>query len=174
LEVHKDKTVIVVDGSVPCPLSSSPPTNQRGRLSLAVSARQGTVGQTLIQCSPNNNKYCILRSAFFGQSGLDTHYHHSSLLQSSNCQSNCTCHHNQCRQNCLLKWSNTPERNCILPEVLVKTALISMWTKLFVHIGFFTDSLLDIYTCSSPSLSKWGEKGKKRKCDIFPAKFEKK
>jgi hypothetical protein len=73
-----------------------------------------------------------------------------------------------------LKWSNTPGRNCILPEVLVKTALISIWTKLFVPIGFFTDSLLGIYTCSSPGLSKWGEKGKKRKCDVFPAKFEKK
>jgi hypothetical protein len=48
-------------------------------------------------------------------------------------------------------------------EVLVKTALISIWTKLFVPIGFFTDSLLVINTCSSPGLSKWGEKGKKRK-----------
>jgi hypothetical protein len=74
----------------------------------------------------------------------------------------------------VLKWSNTPERNCILPEVLVKTALISIWTKLFVPIGFFTDSLLGIYTCSSPGLSKCGVKGKKRKCDVFPAKFEKK
>jgi hypothetical protein len=73
-----------------------------------------------------------------------------------------------------LKWSNTPERNCILPEVLVKTALISIWTKLFVPVGLFTDSLLGIYTCSSPGLSKWGEKGKKRKCDVFFAKFEKK
>jgi hypothetical protein len=44
-------------------------------------------------------------------------------------------------KNCIeLKWSNTPERNCILPEVIVKTALISIWTKLFVPIGFFTDS----------------------------------
>jgi hypothetical protein len=51
-----------------------------------------------------------------------------------------------------LKWLNTPERNCILPEVLVKTALISIWTKLFVPISFFTDSLFGIYTCSSPGL----------------------
>jgi hypothetical protein len=46
--------------------------------------------------------------------------------------------------------------------------------KAFVPIGFFTDSLLGIYTCLSPGLSKWGEKGNKRKGDVFPAKFEKK
>jgi hypothetical protein len=66
-----------------------------------------------------------------------------------------------------LKWLNTPERNYILPEVLVKTALISIWTKLFVPIGFFTDSFLVINNCSSHGPSKWGEKGKKRKCDVF-------
>jgi hypothetical protein len=58
-----------------------------------------------------------------------------------------------------LKWSNTPERNCILPEVLVKTALISIWTKFFVPIGFFTDSLVVINDFSSCGLSKWGKKG---------------
>jgi hypothetical protein len=86
-------------------------------------------------------------------SAIQAEHHHKLIF--SDCHVATIGHSEQIH----LKWLNTPERNCILPEVLVKTALISIWTKFFVPIGFFTDSLLVINDCSSRGLSKWGKKG---------------